>query len=1315
MIVAGEPLDAIHARLNTMPAQSIRSLDKDALQMFSTPPKHGALAALAAQFTPTDIGLEPSCGTGMIAAYATRSNIAGLYLNELDGTRLGIAKRLIPHRYATTHDASFLHATFKGRAPSIVLMNPPFSVDAVGNTHGSSIGLRHVAAAVHLAAQRGRVVAILGSNQHPALSSEWKNIIGTLPVQIRAAVMIDGKDYYRMGTTFDNCLVVLDKTTDELPCLVSNVTPTPIDELLATFPTIERLVALEQERRTFSVAGPQISSSRSRTWVPTFKDIVDVTYRYEVPERDTASGAFVPFTAHIVTEGATDHPAELVESVALSMVKPPSPSVKVPFPADRISSLSREQWESVILANAAFTRTTYPDGEPVTGGFMSGHGTGFGKGRTNAGIILSQMVQGRTKAIWFSKTRDLMEDAVRDWTHVAGDEHEDAIFDLTLLQANTEIAHKHGIMFSTYATARSEARQGVRARLEQIIEWVGADFDGVIVFDEAHELANAMAAENERGKTDASKQGLAALELQQKLPKASIVYTSATSASKVDAFAYAPRLGFWGRDTAFPARREFLSAMHAGGTGAMELLCRDAKALGVYISAALTLDGVGCERLEHTLNADEIAAYNEVARAWSVIRASVDEQLDGRGGVYSSVVRAQLASSSMRSMQALLTSLAMTSVIPRIDAALDCGHAPVIQLANTYEADQERALSKVQSNEDLESIDLSPKETLRRYLMETYPIAALRPIADDEGEIVRWEPVTDDDGQLVADPAAVEKRDGLLAAIDCIIPPDSPISQLTNTYGDRLAECTGRARRVVRKVIDGVLTTVVEKRGSTASSDDTDAFMNGDKDLLLFSEKAGGTGRSYHADRRAKNQKPRDHFALQLGWRAEEAIQGFGRTNRANQAHKPNWILVTTDAPGQRRFISSIARRLEQLGACTRGQRDASGTALFSAEDNLESEYATHAVNTLLQEIAGGTGPISYEDWLTYTGIQVVKPNSRKPLAMTVTRFLNQILCCPLDIDTTKSPQHLLMDALVTKTHQNIEAAKAKGSYDEGLQQLIALRIDKTDERVLYTDPTGATTMLVDLNVTREAHRNAFGTALSAYRRSKALYSGFGRFVKTCDGIRLVYKVADVTVEGKNESHMRVMSPATTVDHIGIIPAEFANEPYTNEDVARTDWKTELELVNETYTEKLFLVCGTLLPIYDALPKNRAKIYAVILPGGQRLLGRVLTPTEANGLLAHFNLGTATSLEDAIAHVSQGGTALLTRTYTLSRVMHEGRRRLELTGDGSAIRAAATRAEQAGLEVVRKGFQIRCFLPQHDIMEALARFDNTLAVVSLSK
>ena len=137
-----------------------------------------------------------------------------------------------------------------------------------------------------------------------------------------------------------------------------------------------------------------------------------------------------------------------------------------------------------------------------------------------------------------------------------------------------------GILFSTYSTLRSDERQGrdgalKRSRLTQIVDWLGVDFDGVIIFDEAHALANAAGDKGERGEKAASQQGRAGLRLQNALSDARVLYVSATGATTVANLAYATRLGLWGStDMPFATRQDFVAAMEAGGIAAMEVLAQ---------------------------------------------------------------------------------------------------------------------------------------------------------------------------------------------------------------------------------------------------------------------------------------------------------------------------------------------------------------------------------------------------------------------------------------------------------------------------------------------------------------------------------------------------------------------------------------------------------------------------------------------------------------------------------------------------------------------------------------------------------------------
>ena len=85
----------------------------------------------------------------------------------------------------------------------------------------------------------------------------------------------------------------------------------------------------------------------------------------------------------------------------------------------------------------------------------------------------------------------------------------------------------------SYATLRSDDRGQKVSRVRQIVDWLGRDFDGVIIFDESHAMQNAGGGKGERGDVEASQQGRAGLRLQHALPDARIVYVSATGATTV--------------------------------------------------------------------------------------------------------------------------------------------------------------------------------------------------------------------------------------------------------------------------------------------------------------------------------------------------------------------------------------------------------------------------------------------------------------------------------------------------------------------------------------------------------------------------------------------------------------------------------------------------------------------------------------------------------------------------------------------------------------------------------------------------------------
>ena len=78
------------------------------------------------------------------------------------------------------------------------------------------------------------------------------------------------------------------------------------------------------------------------------------------------------------------------------------------------------------------------------------------------------------------------------------------------------------------------------------------------------------------------------MELQTKLPKARVIYASATGASEPKHMAYMVRLGIWGPGSPFRDFNEFLAAVEKRGVGAMEIVAMDMKLRGMYIARQLS-------------------------------------------------------------------------------------------------------------------------------------------------------------------------------------------------------------------------------------------------------------------------------------------------------------------------------------------------------------------------------------------------------------------------------------------------------------------------------------------------------------------------------------------------------------------------------------------------------------------------------------------------------------------------------------------------------------------------------------------------------
>ena len=300
--------------------------------------------------------------------------------------------------------------------------------------------------------------------------------------------------------------------------------------------------------------------------------------------------------------------------------------------------------------------------------------------------------------------RYLIEDAQRDWAALGQERLQ--IVPLARFRQGAPVTLSEGVLFTTYATLRSEERHGKASRLQQIVDWLGRGFDGVIVFDEAHAMANAAGDKGERGDKAPSQQGRAGLRLQHALPDARVLYVSATGATTVQNLAYAQRLGLWGgADFPFATRGEFVQAMEAGGVAAMEVLARDLKALGLYAARSLSYEGVEVELVEHELTPEQTRIYDAYASAFQIIHQNLTEALKatnitGEGSATynrnaKAAAKSAFESNKQRFFNHLITAMKAPTLIRAIEQDLAAGHAAVVQIVSTGEALMERRLAEI--------------------------------------------------------------------------------------------------------------------------------------------------------------------------------------------------------------------------------------------------------------------------------------------------------------------------------------------------------------------------------------------------------------------------------------------------------------------------------------------------------------------------------------------------------------------------------------------------------------------------------------------
>lgn len=900
------------------------------------------------------------------------------------------------------------------------------------------------------------------------------------------------------------------------------------------------------------------------------------------------------------------HPGSIVETKAMATVAMPPLTYKPNLPESAIgkapdykaAKLSAVQLEAIAIAGMQ-------NDIVLPGGFRAsaliGDGTGVGKGREGAGILWDNWRKGRKRLVWMTKSKDLMKAAQEDFVNLGAPELAKGMLDLGKLKVQAPINHE-GILFTTYRLFNSKEKANASdkeqlTRAGQIDKWLRGNDDGdggYLLMDESHNLKNAVVSQ---GGGKASQIGVLTKDFLQKMPALRTVSLSATAATDVMNLGYLDRLGLWGPGTPFPSGfSQFAAEISHGGMSAMELIARDLKAQGKYLSRTLSYKGVKYvddESTTHILNPEQEKTWNSACDAWDLVLNSMKgtiQDVTNGGTRQMAPATSQFYGTQQRFFNLLLTSMKIPTCVRLAEEALADGKCVAITLINTNEAAQNRERDRLAAADDDEEVipdyDFGPGKMLSDLVRAAYPVQQYQDDVNDNGEPIKT-PVyqTDADGNPtripVLNPDAVRARDELIAKLERELHmPQNPLDELIDLLGgpSKVAELTGRKQR-----LDPVSGKLVNRGGAGVAQDKVNltemANFQAGKKLVAILSSAADTGISLHSSLDAKNQRQRIVITLQVGWSADKAMQMNGRFNRTNQAGPPEYRLLKSNMGGESRFISSIARRMESLEALSKGQTKTNAGTEGISKVNFETEQGESAAaafyNRLMRHdaVPGAVTrqgePMDGMDILDSMGVLDAKGEVPQAQRTNVTRLLNRILARPTNVHNPVFEYYQdIFNSVVAQ-------AERDGTLDTGVKRIPGDEFNIGESRALSADPkTGAQTFYYPITAQVRLKPMPFGEMEKVYDKTKERgdHPRILKDAKTGDLALAVDAHPIIHADGTQQRAMHLMKPGNRMPQKVAVDSDHwvALDKKQHEEVSNAEEAEKRELENvERLTKRL--------------------------------------------------------------------------------------------------------------------------------------------------
>ncbi|CAD7698075.1 unnamed protein product [Ostreobium quekettii] len=559
---------------------------------------------------------------------------------------------------------------------------------------------------------------------------------------------------------------------------------------------------------------------------------------------------------------------------------------------------------------------------------------------------------------------------------------------------------------------------------------------------------------------------------------------------------------------------------------------------------------------------------------------------------------------------------------------------------------------------------------------------------------------------------AMERKKKLLETVERIEMPVNPLDELIDQLGgpSKVAEMTGRKCRLVRNK-DGQRKGKVtyQSRGMESGESlenvnvaEQQAFMNGRKLVAIISD-AASAGISLQADRRCKNQRRRVHLTLELPWSAEKAIQQFGRSHRSNQVSCPQYKLLFTPLGGEKRFVASVARRLQSLGALTQGDRRA-GVSFEICDFNYDSTWGRRALNAMYMALMEESHPIVVPSCATNSeggptaryptlerfrsemrrqlfSVGIIKPRPRMneqpavllrdigernrepdpefgcipdPDRTNVTHFLNRLLgIVPTFQSELFSWYQEHLDIIVN-------GAKKEGRYDTGIVdvQATCLELQGDPETVFVDELSNGRTLHYRVHMDRGVSWEDAVKMLKEHKKTTATAddgrSGFYR--NKPGGHRVLHVVLALYDADSSMPRLKMIRPLTGIAHKPWKSSELKQRyiPLENDETAEELWNDVYKSAGRQKfrIKQLHVLGGVVLPIWGVIDqalteqaREHDKMLRVVrlqmTNSTQRLVGVHVPEDAMKMVLKGLEELKATTCDEA---PNGGGDATLGRT-----------------------------------------------------------------------